>query len=217
MKSILLLAALLLLCSCHVKNQPYNKTPGSIVAIQTKGTQPDKVDAQCNPDPSAADAHACMAFIEFDEMGETWDPEQPERAYELIKRAKGIADHTIVVTFVHGWKNNAAERPRQNHNVAGFEGVLEYLRKQEKYRNYPIVGVYLSWRGDLIPEAWPMRRQLSYFDREAAAIRIPGASMTSILTRIMIESHRPPPGAEVSAGHLIMVGHSFGGLVMERA
>src|SRR5262249_19100922 len=68
-KLLVLLPAAVLLCSCHVKNQVYNQTPRSIVAIETSGQQPDRVDPQCNPDPNASTPHACMAFIEFDEMG----------------------------------------------------------------------------------------------------------------------------------------------------
>jgi hypothetical protein len=157
-----------------------------------------------------------MAFVEFDEQGEYWDPKQAEDAIDLIKRAKAINDHSIVITFLHGWKNNANDQSGdQNHNVTGFEGVLEYLATKE-YPGFPVVGVYMGWRGDLIPDHWPLRRQLSYFNREAAAIRIPGASMTSFLTRVMIDAHAHTSGQQ-SLTSLILVGHSFGGLALERA
>jgi len=57
-----------------------------------------------------------------------------------------------------------------------------------------------------------VRRQLSYFDRERAAIRIPGASMTQALISVAKTAHdgRTHP-------FVMMVGHSFGALVLERA
>jgi hypothetical protein len=194
----------LLLSSCHVKNQLYNRTPKSIISV------PHSEDGKdCDLKTTA-----CLAFIEFDDMGEFWErdkspgePLQLTAALDLMRRAKKADTQApIIVTFTHGWKNNAG---LQNANVAGFEGVLQYIR--DKYKR-PVVGIYIGWRGDLISKYWPISRQLTYFNREGAAIRIPGASMTEAFTRIMIEAHHNSPGTQ-----LIMVGHSFGGLVLERA
>ncbi|HEV2200499.1 MAG TPA: hypothetical protein VGR73_11820 [Bryobacteraceae bacterium] len=232
MKPVLLVAAsMACLCACYVRNRVYNAVPQSIVAVapapapaqkaasnkQPKPDAPDHVDADCDPS-----LRACLAFVEFDEMGEPWDPRQLPAALKLIDAAKKKSDHPIVVTFTHGWKNNAEDEHllgKQNGNVVGFEGVLEFLKqakdpntKEPLYADSPVVGIYLSWRGDLISKYWPVRRQLSYFNREGAAIRIPGAAMTAAFTSIMLESHRGKPGA-----HVILVGHSFGGLVLERA
>jgi hypothetical protein len=117
-----------------------------------------------------------------------------------------------VITFVHGWKNNANNDPRdKNGNVLGFEGVLEYLAK-DVHPGTPVVGIYIGWRGDLVSKYWPIRRQFSYFNREQTAIRIPGTSMTSALTRTMVETR-----AQRRDARMVMVGHSFGALVLERA
>jgi hypothetical protein len=218
MRSTLLLCAVLL-SACHVSNRVYNPTPPLAPAVTSvfsierntsaKGQlRTDKVAPDCNPVQ-----HACLAFLEFDEFGEPWDPGQFTAATQLIDRAKNASPTPIVVTFTHGWKNNADERDgRQNPNVTGFEGVLDFLHRQPKYHDYPIVGLFISWRGELVSPYWPVGEQFSYFNREGAAIRIPGASMTGALTRIMIQTRRGQPGA-----HLIMVGHSFGGLMLERA
>jgi hypothetical protein len=216
---LLVLFSGLLLSSCHVNNRLYNPyTPGviqgpstvpsSIVSVVPNGNRTDRVDPDCDPA-----AHPCVAFLEFDEMGEMWDPGQLPAALKLIKKAKSGSKPPIVATFVHGWKNNADNRTgRQNGNLVGFEGVLEFLKSQGKYREFPMVGIFISWRGDLTKAVWPVSRQLTYFNREGTAIRIPGASMTGALTQTMLESHKDPPGA-----HVIMVGHSFGGLILERA
>jgi hypothetical protein len=241
------------LSGCYVPNRVYNKVPNSVVqvsrtTVQVKGKEQvktDIVDLNCTPS-----AHACLAFLEFDEMGEAWDPgpilqpgshqSVPQQAsgslcppadpagktpppgqlcaaLQLIQKARSMSGHPVILTFIHGWKNNADRNPRDpNGNVVGFEGVLEYLAEATEngkriFGDSPVVGIYVSWRGDLISKNFPASRNLSYFNRERAAIRIPGASMTAALTEIMLETHRGSPDALA-----IMVGHSFGGLVLER-
>ena len=244
----LIFPSLLMLASCYVPNKLYNKVPISIVSIEptdttVKGkaqTRTDRVDPKCDPSK-----HACLAFLEFDEMGEAWDPGPilkpgssppaegicPEvdstgkappgqlcAAIQLIRRAKSSSSHPVIMTFIHGWKNNANRDPKSpNGNVVGLEGVLEYLAEarengQRIFGDSPVVGIYISWRGDLISKYFPASRALSYFNREGAAIRVPGASLTAALTEVMIETHRGKPGSLA-----IMVGHSFGGLVLERS
>ena len=221
--------------SCHVANRIYNPSanvlpyrpppvpPASIVTVECTPLQngactmpvPQQPFRTDRPDPNCDPllAHPCLAFLEFDELGEMWDRSQLGKALDLIDKAKRANTPPIVVTFLHGWKNNADDRDRrQNHNVTAFESVLEFLKMPAVYPNHPVVGIYISWRGDLVPPYWPARRLLSYFNREDAAIRIPGPSMTAALTQIMLRTHASRPDA-----FLAMVGHSFGGLALERA
>jgi hypothetical protein len=230
MKRLLMLGfAALSATACHVSNRPYNsvfnaqgqRIDESVFIVTPRDTtQPDHIDKHCTPRPrgsegsSIGDAHACLAFLEFDDMGEAWDRGQLPAAVALIERAKAVASGKppIVMVFVHGWKNNASLVPRhRNGNVNGFEGILDYMTTT-LYPDSPVVGIYVAWRGDLVPEYWPLRRQLSYFDRERAAIRIPGASMTQALITVAKTAHE-------GQGHpyVMMVGHSFGALVLERA
>lgn len=206
-RGLIVLFAGILLCGCRVSNKPYHTAKNSIIAIphETGAASPD-----CNPGTEAG-SKACLAFIEFDDMGEMWYPGQLTEAVNLIKKAKGNSSTPIVITFVHGWKNNAEEQRDGTGNVAAFEAVLQNL-KRGQYRDFPIVGIYVGWRGDLVSKYWPVSRQLTLFNREAAAIRIPGTSMTGALTRIMQVTHQNGPDAQ-----LIMIGHSFGGLILERA
>jgi hypothetical protein len=241
---VLILLAAIAVCGCHVKNDLYNpalprdQRARSVFTVETRPAESAQVDKDClqgraacletaHVDPNCQpNLKACLAFIEFDEMGEMWDPAQLEAASGLIGRTKaatatgpdGPGPSPIVVVFIHGWKNNAkTDSERQvrdqdsNGNVVGFEGVLEYL-KGSLYPTHPIVGIYIGWRGDIVSKDWPVSRQLSYFNREATAVRIPGTSMSAALTRVMVDAHRDRADAQV-----IMVGHSFGGLVLERA
>ena len=126
------------------------------------------------------------------------------QANDLAKTERG--NDPIVITFVHGWKNNAAET---NGNVAGFEAAL-----QEVYRRFGkshhVIGIFIGWRGNLIKDSWPVQQQLSYYNREATAIRVPGASLSSALTQIATRTH------ENEHALAIYIGHSFGGLLLER-
>lgn len=208
-RTVVFLPVVLFFCSCYVKNRVYNPVPNSIVAVEARevsiptpgkkyaAPKTDRVEPDCDPS-----LNACMAFIEFDEMGEMWNPAtfytgrppkpgQLEKALDLIDKAKSKSDHPIIVVFIHGWKNNAnREAGHQSGNVIGFEGVLEFLKNgkdasgQPLYAGSPVVGIYMSWRADLISKYWPVSRQLSYFNRERTAIRVPGASVTAALTQI---------------------------------
>jgi hypothetical protein len=226
MRAMFVVMAAIPLAAClHVKNQLYNPaSPGAIAGDNTGQKSvvevsaiTDKVNPACDPFKTP-----CMAFLEFDEMGEMWDPAQLGVALRLIEKAK-THPHPIIVTFTHGWKNNALDdRPKHvNGNVSGFEGVLDLLKDSTKnggrFPDSPVVGIYIGWRGNLVSEYWPVRQQFSYFNREGAAIRIPGASLTAALTQIMETAHSPMPKVADAPPVLVIAGHSFGGLIMERA
>ncbi|HWZ44663.1 MAG TPA: hypothetical protein VNW97_14395 [Candidatus Saccharimonadales bacterium] len=202
-KSLLMLPALLLLSGCLVPNKQYRKTPASIVPIKVLVSDLPKQKG-CEDGPRYAPQ---MAFLEFDEFGEMWEPAQLKAATDLIEAA---APPPLVVTFFHGWKNNADPKrdQRRDGNAFGFSRALNDLACH--YKNTPVIGVYVSWRGELVSKYWPLRRQFSYFNREEAAIRIPGARMTNALASIVKAAHE-------ANGYAVLVGHSFGGLVMERA
>ena len=57
----------------------------------------------------------CLAFLEFDDTGEMFEPAQLTRASDPIERAKAVNKSAVVVTFVHGLKSNAAEQ--KNHTA----------------------------------------------------------------------------------------------------
>src|SRR5262249_47424109 len=112
--------------------------------------------------------------------------------------------------FIHGWKNNADPKRegQKDGNAYGFQQALLPLLK--KYPNTPVIGVYVAWRGELISKYWPLRRQFTYFNREATAARIPRPPLTNALARVVRDAHNID-------GYAILVGHSFGGLILERA
>ena len=210
------LSLLLLLDGCHVPLQSYRLRPFH-PAIQVPPPSGDSTmrapDASPVKDCVSASSPICLAFIELDDMGELFDKVELDTALSLIRQANSQARSEvgdvdpIVLTFVHGWKNNAS---LTNENVKGFSVAL-----QEVYRRFGkthhVIGIYIGWRGDLVRGYLPVTRQFSYFNREATAIRVPGATLSSALTQIASRTH------ENNKALAIFIGHSFGGLLLERA
>ncbi|HEX3893447.1 MAG TPA: hypothetical protein VHW46_12800 [Terracidiphilus sp.] len=97
----------------------------------------------------------------------------------------------------------------ENDNVKGFQAALQevYARFKGSHR---VLGIYIGWRGNLVHSYFPVAQQFSYFNREATAIRIPGAMLSSTLTEIATRTHENPRALA------IFIGHSFGGLLLER-
>ncbi|MEL6397214.1 MAG: hypothetical protein AAFQ71_14610 [Planctomycetota bacterium] len=65
--------------------------------------------------PSEDTVGVDLAIIEFDEFGMLWTPEQLEAAVSLISERNAASDRgVIVVTYTHGWMNNANPGREEN-------------------------------------------------------------------------------------------------------
>jgi hypothetical protein len=158
-----------------------------------------------------------LGFVEVDDFGELFDRTQLNHVMNLIQQAKknSPSKNAIVVTFIHGWKNNASD---DSGNVWGFREELRDISL--KYPTHSVVGIYIGWRGAVTN--LPVVKEFTFYDRRNAAIRIPGAHLTETLERIMHEtksciercSEESAPG---TGSVSIIVGHSFGGMVLERS
>jgi hypothetical protein len=219
---------MLVLTGCYVPNRSY-RVDHSLIQVPELQKLPAK---KPQPDGPACTAQSltvrpCLAFLEFDDMGERWSQDsQPVTADENISNTSELSNAikiihaavrqdpgAVIITFTHGWKHNAKEG---DSNIEGFKQVLNDLH-DNRYRNHIVVGIFISWRGELVSPYMPVRRNFTYFNREAAAIRIPGASLTDALIRIAAAAHSAKPDANDERPLVVFVGHSFGGLVMERA
>lgn len=106
-----------------------------------------------------------LFFVEFDEQGRFYDRRQIDALSAYLKHFKTNASHTpisdkcpnhndgvSIVTFVHGWRNNARY---DNENVQLARKILKftYLAEQAGTHYNPsdcpreVVGVYVGWRG----------------------------------------------------------------------
>ncbi len=147
-----------------------------------------------------------LGFIEFDEQGDFWDRAQLAAAVSLIKQTR----KPLLVVYAHGWQNNASD---EVYDVPQFRDVLEKLARTERVRelNYQVVGVYLGWRGKQAYD--PVLKLLSFQNRKDAATRIGSSNtITEAIFRVVYEARHRAGDART-----ILIGHSFGALVVERA
>jgi hypothetical protein len=186
--------------------------------------------AQYEPFNDAGQDHRFdLSYIEFDEKGDYWDRRQLGWTVQEIKRAARTNDLVLVV-YVHGWQNDASTL--RGHDVWKFHCLLEHLSDADggKHRFF---GVYVGWRGKSVPGGdgmFPDRsipdriskaiffvpHELSFFGRKGAATRVAGLPVTEAIFQSVAAARN---GTQLS-GHLsrtILVGHSFGALVLEKA
>ncbi len=182
-----------------------------------------------------------LGFVEVDDFGEMFDRRQLTHVQQLIQKAKADSPtvdgncspthNALVVVFIHGWKNNASDG---SGNVWGFRDELNDIagalpevtpkcqgQKQpdQKEGPMPVVGIYIGWRGQVTNLG--LASQLTFYNRQDAAIRLPGAHLTEVLYEIMNETKSCLGGCKEAArpgtgSVAVIVGHSFGGQVLER-
>jgi hypothetical protein len=147
-----------------------------------------------------------LTFVEFGEQGSYQDPTQIENALALIKSTP----RPLVVTYVHGWQNNA-----RSGDAERFSGLLRDLSESEIVRKarFNVIGVYLGWRGQLTKV--PVMKELTFFSRKAAAERL--ASNFDCYDAIAAVSEAARKYHAADGQYTILLGHSFGGLVVERS
>lgn len=160
-----------------------------------------------------------IGIVEYDDQGRMWSDAQVDAVKGLVSDT--LASHdALIVTFIHGWKNNCTTC---NGNLTCFREVLALLAGVEgdlarvvHAPPRPLVGIYVGWRGETM--RIPIADSLSAFSRKAAADRVGGrtSDVTSFLgwlneakARANLPAHRSPLGSR-----LIVVGHSFGGDVL---
>lgn len=200
----------------------------------------------CSVNTAADFKGACISYIEFDDLGElrlrdgSGAATQVDAAVQLIAAAMQPGSdqektQPIVMVLVHGWKHNAAAGPPEDANVQGVKDFADMLRDHYpdshvndhgdscdegtpgcKLLRHPVVAVYIGWRGNSVSHYFPVVRQFSYFGREKTAYRVGNTSLTDTLMEISRAARPPASNADPFQPFLLMVGHSFGGLVLER-
>jgi hypothetical protein len=159
-----------------------------------------------------------LAFIEFDEKGDFWDREQLGYAYSQIEKLSGNSNKPpLLFIYVHGWQNNASDK---THDVANFRGLLRRLTCNPQINeNYQVFGVYLGWRGLLVPGGTNFLSQAldfvphnaSFWSRKDAATRVAGEPMSEAIFAMVHAARKSN-----SRARTVLIGHSFGALVLEK-
>lgn len=151
-----------------------------------------------------SDAKYKLAVLEFGEFGSYSDPTLSE-----ITRAVKLVDETprpLVVAYIHGWHNDVTSADVER--FGNFLGRLAQAR--EVITNHlDVVGIYLAWPGESL--RIPIVNTLTFWNRKSAAERI--ASNADCLDAIEQLSEAARRHAQ---NYVFLMGHSFGGLILER-
>jgi len=191
------LALIVLLSGC-VSNRLYNPSREQyLTKLATAGPETIGVD---------------IAIIEFDEFGMHWEPQQLEDTLELIRARNATSQRGVMlVTYTHGWMNNA-NPDRDVSDLTRFRNGMLNLATELHAEGAPapdhVVGVYLGWRGatNRIP-GWKF---LSFWDRKNGAERVASYQMRETLFRLT-DTAKKRPDTKV-----LLSGHSMGGMILAR-
>ncbi len=198
--------ALAFLLAACAGNQPYHR-----------GKAPIETAVTPEAGGAAKDIYR-LGFIEFDEQGDFWDRDQLRKTVQAIRQT---GRPVLLVTYIHGWQNNS--NPKDASDVEQFRGLLARLTANETVQNsgLQVFGVYLGWRGRVVHRVNPvvdaatwLSKQSSFYSRKNAATRISSSTpITEAIFTLIRTARRDTPGIS----RTIVIGHSFGALVLEKA
>jgi hypothetical protein len=145
-----------------------------------------------------------LAVLEFGEFGSYSDTSlsQKKDAIDLVKSTP----QPLLVIYIHGWHNDVTSK-----DVDRFCGFLSRLAQTRQVisNHLNVVGIYFAWPGESL--RIPVLNTFTFWNRKSAAERI--ASNDDCLDAIEQLSH----AARLhSQSYTVLMGHSFGGLIVER-
>ncbi len=162
------------------------------------------------------EASAHEAYVEFDARGSMYrdrdnHPLQLEAALKQIDALRhpngAAAPRKIALyVFVHGWKNNASE---DSGNVWGFRRFLSVIAHQ--HCGVPVMGVYIGWPGATLK----MDKFLTFWNREPVADNVGNGELVDAM-RSLLKAAKGPRYNDPEGSSAVVIGHSFGGIVLER-
>jgi hypothetical protein len=160
-----------------------------------------------------------LTFVEFTERGNLFNREKYDRVIKHIEdEEKNATKGLILIVFAHGWHHNAS---KNSTDVEKFRRLLSILG--DKYNNFlekKVVGVYLGWRGRIIPEIpiikdiqivkdWIDLDYLTYWGRKSVATQVGNGGVTEVLlhlNKITNDSNKTNEKANI----YVVAGHSLG-------
>lgn len=147
-----------------------------------------------------------LRVVEFDEQGDFWNANQVRSAQDMIDDCK----RPLLVTYIHGWLNNG--KPT-NHDLENFNVFLKKLNDTAIGRKMQVCGLFIAWRGEGVRPEWKWLKVPYYgtfYSRKSATERVANIPLSRTLTVLSEEAHRK------LGGKAIIIGHSFGGRILER-
>lgn len=153
-----------------------------------------------------ADGGHLLAIVEFDDQGLCYDRRQMQKISAVLDRLSG--ESPLILVFVHGWRHDARS---DDDNLASFRNTLGQAVLDAPGR--PVMGVFVGWRG----LSWYGLGSdfLTFFTRKEAAFRVALGSARELLGRLRQFRHDGATRGREPV--LIIIGHSFGGLLVYSA
>ena len=146
-----------------------------------------------------------LHVVEFDDQGELFGNAQRDSALDHIGKLVQTSEKVMLLVFVHGWHHNAKDGDK---NLESFRQTLAQLADAPTHKKYKWVGVYVGWRGESLK---PPLNKFTFWNRRLAAARtggIPAAHLLEELSSVVQKKE---------GNKLIVIGHSFGGRIVETA
>lgn len=150
---------------------------------------------------------------------------------DALQKARKLKDNGAVtpetiggltVIYAHGWKNNARSREGYHKDVEKFREFLRDLAAEVKpdadKSPIPVTGVYLGWHGKSVDIDSGLLNWWTLWPRYFAAGRVGSEEMQKTISKAIqagIAGRRTLP--EEKRPRVILIGHSLGGRVLERA
>ena len=156
-----------------------------------------------------------LAIVEFDDQGRCYDRAQMDA---VANKLAGYGEEdVIIVVFVHGWKHDARS---DDTNLAEFRNVLKLAVGKEAEqasggRRRPVLGVFVGWRGMSLFDRYGILDNATFWDRQDAGRRVAVGSVRELFGRFRHYRNRRKDAG--GAPLLIIVGHSFGGMIVYSA
>ncbi|SED94881.1 hypothetical protein SAMN05444161_4461 [Rhizobiales bacterium GAS191] len=158
-----------------------------------------------------------LAVVEFDDQGRCYERAQMDAVANRLDALAG-AD-AIIVVFVHGWKHDARS---DDTNLISFQDVLRQTVAQEVkaaaaggWRPRPVLGVFVGWRGMSFYDRLGILDNVTFWDRQEAGRRVSVGSVRELFGRLRHYRNRRKDAG--GAPLLVIVGHSFGGMIVYSA
>lgn len=197
--------------------QQYRSDYGSVCVSSTVAPPPECEGHALQQLPTGNGNDYLLGFIEFDDQGQLWDRKQMWYVLDKLND-EAATKQLLIVVFVHGWQHSAAPG---DGNIQTFRQVLAQLSDSEaqmaELTSTPrreVAGVYLGWRGMSITV--PPLKYLTFWDRKNTAQKIGDGGVTEVLSRLeLIKRDKESMGS--GGTRLVIVGHSFGGAVVNTA
>jgi hypothetical protein len=149
-----------------------------------------------------------LSIVEFDDQGRCYD--RAQMASLAAELASLDSRNAIVVVFVHGWKHDGRS---DDDNLVHFQGVLAKVAAEAGQSGPAVLGVFVAWRGLSLYGLG--LDNITFWDRKQAGLRVSVGAPRELFGRL--RQFRRDGLHRDGAPLLVIIGHSFGGMIVYSA